>query len=137
MASTNFYELSSHLESVKNTCEGKKTLKLAKTSVLVDYFHGFRFLWNLMKRFNVRLQVFRWQFCFESALFSLYIPFVKSVCIRSFSGPYLSVSVGKIRTRKTLNTDTFHAMKNFMLFYVFGPASNRCISNIQATIAFI
>ena len=44
---------------------------------------------------------------------------VKSVRIRSFSGPYfpafglhsrIQSECGKIRTRKTTNTDTFHAV---------------------------
>ena len=51
---------------------------------------------------------------------------VKSVCIWSFSGPYIpaygaSLRIqserGKIRTRKTLNKDTFHAVtyKKYLL----------------------
>ena len=47
---------------------------------------------------------------------------VKNVRIRSFSGPYfpafglnsrIQSECGKIRTRKTPNTDTFYAMKRF------------------------
>ena len=57
---------------------------------------------------------------------------VKSVRIRSFSGPYfpafwLNMEIygvnlrikhecGKVRTRKTLNTDTFHAVSAFEVF---------------------
>ena len=60
----------------------------------------------------------------EKKLLGLY--FVKSACIRSFSGPYflafglntercrvsscIQSELGKIRTRKTPNTDTFHAV---------------------------
>ena len=59
---------------------------------------------------------------------------VKSVLIRSFSGPYFpafglnterySVSLriqsecGEIQTRRTLNTDTFHAVYIFVYVYL-------------------
>ena len=39
---------------------------------------------------------------------------VKSVRIRSFSGPY-SVQIREIRTKKTSNTDTFHAVNSSKL----------------------
>ena len=59
---------------------------------------------------------------------------MKSVCIRSLSDPFLPASglnterwavsprtkfkCRKIRTRKTLNTDTFHAVITFYLHYL-------------------
>ena len=61
-----------------------------------------------------------WKVLIEKLLFKLIYLVnnhcVKIVRIRSFSGPYYSVSLriqaeyGKIRTRKTPNTDTFHTM---------------------------
>ena len=54
---------------------------------------------------------------------------VKSICIRSFSSPYfptfglVSLRVqskcGKIRTRITPNTDTFHSLQNIVLWWLF------------------
>ena len=48
---------------------------------------------------------------------------VKSVRIRSFSGPY-SVRMWEIRTRKTPNTDTFHAVINFIEYQLVRTLSN-------------
>ena len=44
-------------------------------------------------------------------LYRCYKHCVKSVRIRSFSEPYFPAFWEKIRTRKTPNTDTFHAVK--------------------------
>ena len=58
VASKNFCQLHSRSEFLKNTCEEKEALKLAKENILTDIFHGFEPPGNLMKWFKLRLQVF-------------------------------------------------------------------------------
>ena len=72
--------------------------------------------------------------------------FVKSVRIRNFSGPYFPIfglnteiygvslrnqsECGKIRTRKTLNTDTFHAVSVYIYLVFFNfLVSDFCIQD--------
>ena len=69
VSSKNFVQLHSRSEFSKGTCEGKEDWKLAKEDILTDIFHGFEPPRNLMKWFELRLQVFRWQPCSKKALF--------------------------------------------------------------------
>ena len=79
VASKNFCQLHSRSEFLKNTCEEKEALKLAKENILTDIFHGFEPPGNLMKWFNLRLQVFLGQTCSKSAIclviYKLYVIF--------------------------------------------------------------
>ena len=104
----------------------------------ISYLHcaiiGKRF-WNVLERLSI---------------FSLDYICVKIICIRSYSGPHFptfglnterySVSLrvqsecGKMRTRITSNTDTFHSMccSVMRVNYYYSTQSNRGISNFLA-----
>ena len=61
MASTNFCHLHLRSDFVKNTVEGKGARKLRENNFFSDLFNGFKPTRNLMKLFDLKLQVFRWQ----------------------------------------------------------------------------
>ena len=55
---------------------------------------------------------FRWHRAWDLLFIMDHKHFLKSVRVWRFSGPYVpAFNCGKIRARKTLNTDTFHTVK--------------------------
>ena len=55
MGSTNFFQLYSWWEILKNACERKEVLKVAKENSLTNVFHGFEHPGNLVKWFDLQL----------------------------------------------------------------------------------
>ena len=55
VGSTNFFRLYSCWEILKNACERKEVLKLAKENSLTNIFHGFEHPGNLVKWLDLQL----------------------------------------------------------------------------------
>ena len=78
VSSTNFFRLYSCWEILKNACERKEVLKLAKENSLTNIFHGFEHPGNLVKWLDLQLPLRKKCPCSElfwSAFFPHFLAF--------------------------------------------------------------
>ena len=116
MGSTNFFRLYSCWEILKNACERKEVLKLAKENSLTNIFHGFEHPGNLVKWLDLQLPLRKKCPCSE-LFWSAFFPHFPAFGLNTERyGEYLSVfspnagKCGKNADQITPNTDSFYAM---------------------------